>query len=177
MSAAMSGGLKRSVERVLTGRPLASAAMLLMLALAGGCSLILDFDEERVSEDECAIGEPNQTQETASPILEESPERAIAAAICRPDIDFYSLAVATGQVVTIVELFFEQRGAQGDLDLRLYSASGVMVATSMPRDGGERIICPGSGCESLPAGNYVIEVRERLTSTTGNHYTLETRKQ
>lgn len=177
----MSWGIPRSVERGLTGqrmaRHLALAAMLPMLGLAGGCSLILDFDEELVSEDECAIGEPNQTQETASPVLEESPERTITAAICRPDIDFYSLAVETGQVVTIVELFFEQRGARGDLDLRLYSASGVMVATSMRMEGGERIICPGSGCESLRAGNYVIEVREPLTSTTGNRYRLTTRSQ
>lgn len=93
--------MKRSVERGLTRwlapRHLALAAMLPMIALAGGCSLLLDFDEERVSEDECAVGEPNQTQETASPVLQESPERMITAAICRPDIDFYSLVVAEGQ--------------------------------------------------------------------------------
>jgi hypothetical protein len=180
----MSRAVLQSVgrARALPARqPLRLGALLLALLgpwLLGGCSLLLDFDddERRLPDEECALGEPNDTPELASP-LPDAAELPIKAAICRPDLDFYAPAVPPGQVVTIVELSFEQEGVQGDLDLRLYDEGGVMAAFSTSNDADERIVCPGPTCGSLRAGSYVIEVREPLVSTTGNRYQLTARGQ
>lgn len=148
---------------------------LLAAALSGsGCSLLVDFDSDAppFPTDECALGEPNDSPETATP-LEVAPTVLVTAALCRPDVDYYALPVPAGRVSTRVDLRFVQRGVQGNLDLRLFNAEGRMIASSLSNDNDEQLRCPGTSCEEPPPGDYLLEVREALTSTAGNRYELE----
>lgn len=139
---------------------------------AAGCSLLLDFDSEPpvFPPDECAYGEPNDTRETAAPL---SPGEVIAAALCRPDVDYYALEIPAGRVSTRIDLRFVQAGAQGNLDMRLFDGEGRMRASSLSTDSDEQIRCPSNTCEDLPVGTYVLEIREEVSSTTGARYQLE----
>lgn len=154
--------------------PLGSLASLVSALLVGGCSLLVDFDSDAplFPTDECAFGEPNDSPETATP-LEVAPTVLVAAALCRPDLDYYSLPLPAGRISTRIDLRFVQTGVQGNLDLRLFDAEGRMRASSLSNDNDEQIRCPGTTCEELPPGDYLLEVREALTSTAGNRYELE----
>jgi hypothetical protein len=150
-----------------------------LAAALAGCSLLLDFSEPELpkfSEEECALGEPNDLPEEAAPLSAEP----VAAALCRgsrerPDTDFFSLTVPPGQSITQLSLRFTQKDKDGNLDLYLYDAAGnVEFGRSTSEDSDERITCPSSSCISpLEPGSYLVEVRESITSLVGNRYTLE----
>jgi Bacterial pre-peptidase C-terminal domain len=151
--------------------------------LAGGCSLLLDFSEpERPTfpEEECAFGEPNDLPAEATPLGAEP----VAAALCRsdradgagsPDVDFFSITVPLGQLVTQLTLRFAQDGTQGNLDLYLHDATGnTELGKAVSGDDDEVLTCLSAACPStLQPGTYLVEVRESITSLTGNRYTLE----
>ncbi len=154
--------------------PLVAAILLSVAAAAlpacsdSGRSL---YDDE----EQCAAAEPNDSPEQAVAIAVGA--APLAAAICRPDIDFYAFTAPAGPVIVRIDLRFEQDGTQGDLDLRLYNRANTLLASSLSSDDDEAIICPGAGCSTLPAGDYVIEVREPLASLTGNGYQLSVKAQ
>ena len=151
--------------------PALAALSALGALLGGGCSLLVDFDSEPpvYPTEECAFGEPNDTPATATPL----PAEPVAAALCHPDLDFYTFTIPAGRISTRIDLRFTQSGIQGNLDLRLFDADDRLRASSVSDDSDEQIRCPGITCEELPAGEYLLEVRETLTSTTGNRYQLE----
>jgi hypothetical protein len=154
------------------GAAVSKYALLLGLALSSGaCSLIVDFDSAAPDypADECAFGEPNDTPATATPL----PAEPVAAALCHPDLDYYTLTIPAGRLSTRVDLRFTQSGAQGNLDLRLFDAEDRLRASSLSADSDEQLRCPGTSCEELAPGDYLLEVREALTSTAGNRYQLE----
>ena len=157
----------------------AAAAMAVAMTLAmtlGGCSLLLDFSEPELPTypaAECAHGEPNDLPEEATPLSAEP----VAAALCRPDLDFYSLTVPAGQLITQLSLRFTQKGTQGNLDLYLHDAAGKELGRATSDDDDEVLACPSVACGSLLPGTYLVEVRESISSLTGNRYQLELRTQ
>lgn len=150
----------------------ARLALLAALGPLAGCSLLLDFDgaPDVFPPDECRAGEPNDSRETAAPLL---PGEVVAAALCRPDVDYYAIDIPAGRLSTRIDLRFVQSGADGNLDLRLFDADGRTRASSLSTDSDEQIRCPSNTCEDLEVGTYVLEVREEITSTTGARYQLE----
>jgi len=158
-----------------------------LLTSATGCSLILDFDtplpadaaiDGISTQAECDYLEPNDSIAAAVDITATD---SGPAAICPPmsgnpeDRDFYRF-VATGGTATIAITFTSRPG--GDLDLRLYSGDGTMVAQSRGFGDGEMITCPGSSplCAALTAGPYVLEVFPGVAGSI-NSYTFSIAQQ
>jgi hypothetical protein len=155
----------------------------LLVLLAGGCSLLLDFSDQAIPKDaaldgpfdaaECAYKEPDDTALAAAMI---APSDTGPAAICPgavEDHDFYRFTVpaATARVEIRVDAVFRPGG---DLDLRLYDGAGATVlAESLGFSDEERITCPGSvpACPALAAGDYVFEVFPAVTGAV-NRYTF-----
>jgi hypothetical protein len=172
----VNGGRERRGER-RRGRLLGGAAWLAAL-LSSGCSLLLDFSEPELPkfpDEECAAGEPNDLPAEATPL----PAEPVAAALCRrddgPDVDFFTLTVAPGQLITQLALRFSQAGGEGDLDLYLYDATGnTELGKAVSDDSDETLTCLSAACpHTLLPGTYLVEVREALRSLVGNRYTLE----
>jgi hypothetical protein len=144
------------------------AASLLWL-WAAGCSLILDFSDKAIPKDaapdapytqaECDYKEPNDTAAAAAVI---TPADTGPAAICAgnpEDHDFYKFTVPAG--ITKVELRISTTYRPGgDLDLRLYGSTGMLIAQSNNFSNDELIVCsaPSPMCPPLAAGDYVFEV-------------------
>lgn len=174
---------RRGLWVAISGRqprgPLEAFGVAAAAVLLGGCSLLLDFSEPGLPtfpEEECAFGEPNDRIEDATPLTAEP----VAAALCRadrerPDVDFFSLTVPPGQLITQLTLRFTQKGADGNLDLYLYDAAGVTaLGEATSGDSDETLTCLSAACpHTLLPGAYLVEVREALTSLVGNRYTLE----
>lgn len=156
--------------------------LLSLAAVCPACSFITNFDKELpvdaapdapYTQTECDFGEPNDTFAEAA-VLDAGDG---AAAICAPaagnpeDRDFYSFT-ATGNPATITLMFGNRPG--GDLDLKLWDASGTMVAQSRGFGGSEMIVCPGASpsCPALTAGMvYAIEVFPGVSGSV-NAYTF-----
>ena len=156
------------------------AACLLLLPVAS-CSFILDFSDRAVPRDarpdapfteaECAYKEPNDAFAAAAPI---TPADTGPAAICpgdAPDHDFYRFTVPA--MTTRVELRISTVFRLGDLDLRLYDASGTVLARSTGFDDDEVLTCPSAAlpCPTLAAGDYVFEVYPAHDDSV-NRYTV-----
>jgi pre-peptidase len=144
------------------------AASLLWLP-AAGCSLILDFSDNAIPKDaapdapytqaECDYKEPNDTVTTAAVI---TPADTGPAAICAgnpEDHDFYKFTVPAGTTKVELRISTTYRPG-GDLDLRLYGSTGLLIAQSNNFSNDEIIVCPAPSlaCPSLPQGDYVFEV-------------------
>jgi hypothetical protein len=164
------------------------AGLVLLAAAMPGCSFILNFDEPLpvdaapdavYTQSECEYMEPNDTLATAAMI---SAGDTGPAAICAPDAgssedrDFYKFT-ATGTPAVITLNFTARPG--GDLDLKLYDATGTMISSSREFGGSERIECPGSSpaCPALTAGEvYTFEVFAGVTGAV-NSYTFSVTQQ
>jgi hypothetical protein len=96
------------------------------------------------------------------------------AGICpAKDRDYYKFTVTDPTSVVTIKLAFLDRGGTGDLDLRLYDATGAtMLAESAGFGDGEQIMCPGPNpCGQLAPGDYLFEVFGATDSVT-NRYDL-----
>jgi hypothetical protein len=141
------------------------------LAALGGCSLVLDFSDENIPKDaydlpytpeQCTYYEPNDSVAAAPAIV----DGMTNAAICLGDVedhDFYKFTVPMGATSVVVNLTFAE-SATGDLDLKLYDATGSLLAQSRQVTASETITCPSmeSGCATLAPGDYVFEVYPAL---------------
>jgi len=157
-------------------------ALLGFSLITSGCSLILDFDsalpadamiDTVYTKAECDYGEPNDNAVDAKDITtSDTGPAAICAAPTAgaEDHDFYRFT-ATGAPATIKIEFMSRVG--GDLDLRLFSNDGTMVAQSRGFTDNEVIVCPGSAplCPMLTAGPYVMEVLPGVSGAV-NTYTF-----
>ncbi len=147
---------------------------LLLAAVVPGCSLILDFDsalpadaatDAVYNQAECDFAEPNDTLADATELS------AGDAAICAgspEDHDYYRF-MATGAPATITITFTSRPG--GDLDLKLYSSDGTMIAQSRGFGDGETVVCPGASplCPMLTAGPHVLEVLPGVNGSVNNY--------
>src|SRR5262249_50445545 len=118
------------------------ALVFILIALAPGCSLILNFSDSQIpkdapvdvpfSADECQYKEPNDTQATAAPItpgVDMGPAALCSTTPGVDDVDNYSFMVPMGTTTTTVAIQFTNR-AGGDLDLLLFDSNFTMVAQS-----------------------------------------------
>src|SRR5450432_2080056 len=144
--------------------------VLVLAALAPGCSLILDFSDTAGVHDasldgpytqaECSYKEPNDTLDTAA-VIDPTADMG-PAAICKvptgEDDDYYKFTVASG--ITKVTITLTDAPGGGDLDLKLYDSTGQVIGQSRNFSDTETLICPAvsPACPSLAAGDYVFEV-------------------
>lgn len=159
------------------------ARLLLLASLCPGCSLILDFSDSAAPADamadtpytpaECEYMEPNES--VSSPAMITAADTG-PAAICGSeagpeDHDFYKFTVPDAATVTIAITFTNRPG--GDLDMKLYDATGAMVSQSRGFGDGESITCPNMtpACAQLAAGDYIFEVFPAVTGSV-NSYTI-----
>ena len=86
--------------------------------------------------------------------------------ICPDDDDYYSLALAVGDEIT-VDLMFAN--AEGDIDLGLYNPEGTLVASSASTDDDESLVYTAA-----IAGTFVVRVRlyEDAGVAEGNDYDM-----
>jgi hypothetical protein len=132
--------------------------------LCGGCSLILDFDkppepgpiDAPVTEELCLAFEPNESPTAATVIAPGD----YMAAICLGETDFYRITLDGSQGV-FASITFDNRGGDGDIDLRLLSTDGATaIDESRTSNNVEDVMCPGGiFCNGpLPAGEYLLQV-------------------
>jgi hypothetical protein len=144
----------------------------LLLVGTAGCSLFLDFSEGAIPEDatpdspfsqaECEFKEPNDS--VAEAVLLDVSE-AGPGAVCERNVgvqdrDFYRFTVPAGTTTVTLRITF-MSSATGDLDLRLYDATGsTVLASSVGFMDTEQIVCPGQSptCAALAEGDYIFEV-------------------
>jgi hypothetical protein len=149
------------------------SVLLALASCVGGCSFFLDFSDKAgvhdaeldgpYTKDQCDYKEPNDSLDVAAvidPTVDMGP-----AAICKPtgsgatpDLDFYKFTVPAGTTKTTIKLVDAPGG--GDLDLKLYDATGTVVGQSSNFSDTETLICPAvsPACPTLAAGDYVFEV-------------------
>ncbi|HEY4240013.1 MAG TPA: PPC domain-containing protein [Kofleriaceae bacterium] len=152
--------------------------------VGGGCTSLLDFSDDKIPVDaadamvdafytqaECAYGEPNDAADAAFVVTTADMG---PAAICPGDVaDFYKFTVPDGTTTVTVAANFTN-SVTGDLDLKLYDATGTTVlGASLGFGDGESITCPGQSpmCSALTTGDYVFEVYP-ATPGNVNVYTL-----
>lgn len=155
-------------------------ATLAIAALCPACSLILDFDQAAPADaaldgvstkSECDFGEPNNTFDQGFAVTSAT---AGPGAICpgtAEDHDFYTFTAGTG--TTTLSISFTQRTG-GDLDLKLYDASGTMIASSREFGSMEKLVCPAAAplCPMLTSGAaYTFEVFPGVAGSV-NTYTF-----
>jgi hypothetical protein len=158
--------------------------LLIVASLCPGCSLILDFSDSAAPHDamadtpytqaECDYKEPNDSLASAAMVTAADTG---PAAICKPDAgnpedhDFFKVSVPGATTVTVALQFTNRPG--GDLDMKLYDATGAMVSQSRGFGNGEMIACPGSSpsCPALTAGDYTFEVFPAVPGSV-NSYTF-----
>jgi len=159
-------------------------ATAIVAVTAAGCSFVLDFSSKAIpldaaidapfTADQCAFDEPDDTAATA--VVVTSADTG-PAAICpttdgSDDLDFYKFTVPDMTATVTVSIAFTD--ALGDLDLRLFDATGTtMLAQSRGFGDGESITCPSASpfCSALAAGDYVFEVFPAVPGAT-NFYTF-----
>jgi hypothetical protein len=142
-------------------------AAVLVATVCPACSLILDFDQplpadamtDAVStKTECDFGEPNNTPAEATPVTSADTGPAAICPGTDEDHDFYSFTASASP--TTISISFTQRPG-GDLDMKLYDATGTMIASSREFGPAEMLTCPGASpaCPMLSAGqSYTFEV-------------------
>jgi len=156
------------------------------LVVLGACSLVLDFSNKAIPKDaaidgpytaaECAYDEPNDSVTTAAMITTADTG---PAAICAPsggaseDDDYYKFTVPTGTTKVTFQIQFDDI-PNGDLDLRLFDASGTQLVQSRSFGATETITCPNTSppCGTLAAGDYIVEVFPGATGNI-NAYTFQ----
>jgi len=165
-------------------------ALAVALVSLCGCSLVLDFGgdirdggpggDDATGGDGgslCDFLEPNNNQATAMPIV----AGTFQAEVCPDgDRDWYSFSLNGAQDLT-VQITFDNMMGEGDLDMLLFSETGVELD---PKGNGfgdvERIertatstVCMNNAtlCR-LPAGNYAVQVFA-FDGRRQNAYTLE----
>jgi hypothetical protein len=154
-----------------------------LAALAGGCSLVLDFSQSAVPVDaeidapfnqaECDYKEPNDSPDTAAVLVAGD---VGPAAICfgsggLDERDFYKFTVPPNTASVSVKITFVN-SPTGDLDLRLHDKTGTMILGRSTGFGNiEEIICPGPApcSNALPADDYVFEVFPALTGSVNRY--------
>ncbi len=154
------------------------AAAAVLATVSPACSLIVDFDQPLpadaaidavYSKTECDFGEPNNTFAEASPVTSADTGPAAICAGGDEDHDFYSFTASSSP--TTIAISFTQRPG-GDLDMKLYDASGTMIASSREFGSGEMLTCPGSSpaCPTLTAGQvYTFEVFPGVANAVNNY--------
>ncbi len=139
-------------------------------ALLGGCSLILDFDTSNggggtdaapsdagpVGDggDPCSAYEPNNSLSTAYTI--EAGTYAPVGICPSGDRDFYSFTVDGAQDVVVEALFTNAAGM--DLEMRMYNDQGMVIDRSETFDSNERIERSSAMGTLLAAGTYSVEI-------------------
>jgi hypothetical protein len=132
--------------------------------LCGGCSLILDFDkppepgpiDAPVTEELCLAFEPNDSPTAAMAITPGD----LMAAICPGDTDFFRITLDGNQAL-FASISFDNRGGDGDIDLRLLTMDGAAaIDESRTSNDVEDVMCPGGIMfnSNLPAGDYLLQV-------------------
>src|SRR3569832_1194074 len=146
-----------------------------------GCSFILDFFDKAGVHDaaldgsytqaECDYKEPNDSLDTAAvsdPATDMGP-----AAICKgaagEDDDYYKFTVPA--MTTKVTIQLTNAAGGGDLDLKLYDATGDVIGQSRSFGAGESLACPAvsPSCPTLAAGDYVGEGRPGAAGSRDNY--------
>ncbi len=145
-----------------------------VVAACPGCSLLLDFSDSAAPHDaaidtpytaaQCAYGEPNDSFDTAYPVMpgvDTGPGAICPTTSGVDDLDYYKVTVPASASTVTVQITFTN--AVGDLDLKLYDATQTTVAQSRGFGDGETITCPNAPgtspqCPKLAAGDYVFEV-------------------
>ena len=161
----------RTLSGMVRGGVLAAIAGLVALS---GCSFVLDFSEPSVdaapAEDAadvtCDDDEPNDSLETATATTSGTIESSLCPA---SDVDFYGFSIVDSDL--IASLTFD--GERADLRLTLFDAAGNAITVAAGNTGEERIERSEAQLNTLPAGDYALEVSNE--STTGNDvpYTLD----
>ncbi|HET9993706.1 MAG TPA: PPC domain-containing protein [Kofleriaceae bacterium] len=145
-------------------------SLLLALVVLPGCSLILDFSDKAgvhdasldgpYTLDECSYKEPNDSLDTAA-VIDPATDMG-PAAICKvasgEDDDYYKFTVP--DMTAKVTITLNNATGGGDLDLKLYDATGDVIGQSRSFGPGETLVCPAisPSCPTLAAGDYVFEV-------------------
>jgi hypothetical protein len=156
------------------GRGPGLVALAALFATAG-CSALLDFSDKRIPIDaatdapytsaECAYKEPNDSPQAAALI---TPMDFGPAAICPNDLDYYEFVVPAMTASVSVKILFTN-SVTGDLDLKLFDATGIQLAASTGFQDNEEIDCPGPMCAALAAGNYIFEVFPAVPGNVNNY--------
>ena len=107
--------------------------------------------------------EENDTEDAAS-LIEASTLEGLTA--CDGDLDFYSIALGIGDIITVDVTFSH---AEGDVDIALLDAEGTIIEVGDSVDDNESIIF-----EVEESGLYLIGVglAEELGDAPGNTYTM-----
>ena len=154
---------------------------LAVVALTPACSLILDFDEKPpadasidgpYTQAQCDYMEPNDSVETAMVVTAtDMGPAAICKVAAGEDDDYYKFTVPA--MTTKVTIQLTNAAGGGDLDLKLYDATGDVIGQSRSFGAGETLACPAvsPSCPTLAAGDYVFEVLPG-SSINLNNYTF-----
>jgi len=152
----------------------------LALVSATGCSLALDFSNSAIpldaqidapyTQEQCDYKEPNDSFDTAQVVTSADTGPAAICAGQAPDNDFYKFTVPAGTTKVVVKITFTNRPT-GDLDLRLASTSGMVIASSSGFGSEETITCPAASppCPTLAAGDYLFEVFPAITGAVNTY--------
>ena len=109
--------------------------------------------------------EDNETLETAAPLVGGSHP---GLWICPGDEDWYELLLSNNEFVALEAHFIH---AEGDMDMRLYNARGVIVASATSNSDDERIVYTTS-----ESGRFYLRVNQDAwggdDATPGNEYEL-----
>lgn len=154
------------------------AAAAVLATLCPACSLIVDFDQPLpadaaidavYTQSECDFAEPNNTFGEAAAVTSADSGPAAICAGSDEDHDFYTFTAAGSP--TTISISFTQRPG-GDLDLKLYDATGTMIASSREFGATEMLTCPGGSpaCPTLNAGEaYTFEVFPGVANAVNNY--------
>lgn len=156
--------------------------LLVLVSLAvgmPGCSLVLDFSDKQIpvdaaidgpfTQEECDYKEPNDT--AMAPAMFAATDVGPAAICEGSDRDFYRFTVPDMTASISLRITFENRPS-GDLDLRLYDATGAtVIAQSRGFTNEEKIDCPAASpaCPQLAAGDYIFEVFPALAGAVNRY--------
>jgi len=158
-------------------------ALIVSFGALPGCSFILDFSDKAGVHDaaldgpytqaECDYKEPNDSLDTAA-VIDPATDMG-PAAICKvaagEDDDYYKFTVPA--MTTKVTIQLTNAAGGGDLELKLYDATGDVIGQSRSFGAGETLACPAvsPSCPTLTAGDYVFEVLPG-SSINLNNYTF-----
>jgi len=155
-------------------------AVVVAIAPAAACSLVLDFSETQIpidaqpdapyTEEQCGYMEPNNSFAEAPLITTADIGPAAICAEDPEDHDFYKFTVPAATASVTVRIAFTNRPS-GDLDLKLLDSTGAMVAQSRGFLDGETLVCPSLSprCDALVPGDYVFEVFPALGGAVNSY--------
>ncbi len=156
------------------------------LGLLPGCQLVLDFSslgdaggpdagapDGPAGPRFCDVLEPNEALADAQSIDTGSLQMFDASICPSGDVDFYRFALDGTQDLSVLVTF---ASGANDLELELYSASGVLLVFSSDQDGDELIVRSAAQQGSPPAaGDYTVRVFGRSDAAVNDYQLTWTR--